>query len=56
MINKYGYIYRLILNSFDTVYASNNYIKFAQANVYGDFSQSIARSIEGILENGTILL
>ena len=56
MINTYGYIYRVIVNKFDTVYVANNYVKFAQANVYGNFSQSIARGLERILENGIVLL
>lgn len=56
VISKYGYKYRLICNSFDTVYSANNYVKFTQANVYGEFSQSVANSIARILENGTILL
>ena len=56
MIAKYGYIYRLIINDFNTVYTANNYIRFEQANVYGEFSQEIARGLESILENGTILL
>lgn len=56
MIAKYGYIYRLIINEFNTVYTANNYIRFEQANVYGEFSQEIARGLESILENGTILL
>ena len=55
-ISKYGYKYRLLVNSFDTVYSANNYVKFAQANVYGSYSQSIAEALSGILENGTILL
>ena len=55
MIQEYGYIYRVILNNFDTVYSSNNYIKFSIANVYGSFSQEIAKQIETILENGVIL-
>lgn len=56
IINAYGYIYSLLVNSFDTVYSANNYIKFTQANVYGDFSQEIAKGLESILENGVILL
>ena len=55
-ISKYGYKYRLLVNSFDTVYSANNYIKFAQANVYGSYSQSIAEALANILENGVILL
>ena len=56
IINNYGYQYRLLVNNFNTVYSSNNYIKFSQANVYENFSQEIARGLESILENGTILL
>ena len=56
MINTYGNICSLLVNSFDTVYSANNYIKFTQANVYGDFSQEIAKGLESILENGVILL
>ena len=56
IINTYGYIYSLLVNSFDTVYSTNNYVKFTQANVYGDFSQSIADGLANILENGVILL
>ena len=56
MINNYGYMYRLLVNSFDTVYSANNYVKFTQANVYGDYSQSIANGLANILENGVILL
>lgn len=56
IINAYGYIYSLLVNSFDTVYSTNNYVKFTQANVYGDFSQSIADGLANILENGVILL
>ena len=55
-INKYGYKYKLIVNDFNTVYSANNYVKFAQANVYGSYSQAIADTISGILETGTILL
>ena len=56
IINAYGYIYSLLVNSFDTVYSTNNYVKFTQANVYGDFSQTIADGLANILENGVILL
>ena len=56
MIDKYGYLVNLIVNNFDTVYGANNYIRFAKANVYGDFSQSIASQIEDILQSGTTLL
>ena len=56
IIYYYGYKYKLLVNFFDTVYSANNYVKFAQANVYGSYSQSVAEQLSRILENGTILL
>ena len=55
LLTKYGYIYTFIMDTIKYVYTSGNYFKFAQVNVYGYFSQSIARDIETILENGVIL-
>ena len=55
MIDKYGYLLDFIVDDIQYVRGSGNYVKFAQANVYGNFSQSIARNIETILENGVIL-
>ena len=56
IINTYGYTYKLLVNSFDTVYSANNYVKFTKANVYGNYSQAIANGLANILENGVILL
>lgn len=56
-ISTYGYLYSVLINDttiFDTT--STNYVRFNVANVYGGFSQDIARQIEQILENGVILL
>lgn len=55
LLYKYGYIYTFIMDTIKYVYTSGNYFKFTQVNVYGYFSQSIARQIETILENGVIL-
>lgn len=55
LLYKYGYIYTFIMDTIKYVYTSGNYFKFTQVNVYGYFSQSIARDIETILENGVIL-
>lgn len=55
LLTKYGYIYTFIMDTIKYVYTSGNYFKFTQVNVYGYFSQSIARDIETILENGVIL-
>ena len=57
MVAKYGYLYSILINDkaiFNT--STNDYIRFDVANVYGNFSQSIARQIEAILENGVIML
>ena len=55
LLYKYGYIYTFIMDTIKYVFTSGNYFKFTQVNVYGYFSQSIARDIETILENGVIL-
>ena len=55
VLNKYGYLYAYITSSLDFVYTQYNYVKFTQADVYGNFSQDIAEKIEQILENGIIL-
>ena len=55
MLSKYGYIYTFIMDTIKYVFTSGNYFKFSQVNVIGYFSQSIARDIETILENGVIL-
>ena len=54
--STYGYLYQIELDSIAYVYYSNNFIKFMQANVHGNFSQDIARNIETMLENGLILI
>ena len=57
MIGKYGYLYRVLINDKTIFYTnSTEYVRFETANVYGNFSQSIARAIEGILINGVVLL
>ena len=55
LLYKYGYIYTFIMDTIKYVFTTGNYFKFSQVNVYGYFSQSIARDIETILENGVIL-
>ena len=55
MLSKYGYIYTFIMDTIKYVFTTGNYFKFSQVNVIGYFSQSIARDIETILENGVIL-
>ena len=55
MIDKYGYLRDFIIDDIQYVRGTGNYVRFAQANVYGNFSQDIARKIETILENGVIL-
>ena len=56
MVNTYGYQYSILVND-KTIFYTNTttYVRFGIANVYGNFSQSIARAIESILENGVIL-
>lgn len=54
-INKYGYLYKILINDI-SIFTSADYVRFEIANVYGSFSQSIARDIESILRNGIILL
>lgn len=55
LLAKYGYIYTFIMDTIKYVFTTGNYFKFSQVNVIGYFSQSIARDIETILENGVIL-
>lgn len=57
IIGKYGYLYRVLIND-KTIFYTNatEYIRFETANVYGNFSQNIARAIETILINGVVLL
>lgn len=56
MINKYGYIYQFVVDDYRYFFFTNNFVKFEQANVYGNFTQDIARQIETIFENGVIIL
>ena len=56
MTTKFGYLRDFILDDVKYIASTyGNYVKFAQANVYGPFSQNVARSIENILENGVLL-
>ena len=57
IISKYGYKYAVLINDISiwtTSYTS--YVRFDEANVYGEFSQDIARKIEEMLLKGVILL
>ena len=57
IISKYGYLYGVLINDvtiFSTGYT--NYVRFDEANVYGEFSQDIAKALEEILEKGTIFI
>lgn len=57
MIGKYGYLYQVLVNDKALFYTNaTEYVRFETANVYGKFSQDIARAIEGILINGVVLL
>lgn len=57
MISTYGYLYSVLINNKIILNNTNvHYARFSVANVYGDFSQDIAKKIEQILENGVILL
>lgn len=56
MISLYGYLYAILINDISIFSTSTDYIRFGVANIYGPFSQNIARSLESILENGIILL
>lgn len=57
MIAKYGYIYAVLINDI-TIFNTGNthYVRFDEANLYGEFSQNIARALEDILIKGVILL
>lgn len=54
MISTYGYLWNVLINNIETM---NNatYMRFANVNVYGNFSQVIARELESILVNGIIV-
>lgn len=54
MISTYGYLWNVLINNIETM---NNatYMRFANVNVYGNFSQVIARQLESILVNGIIV-
>ena len=54
IVSKYGYLYRIFINDISII-DNSDYVRFSQINLYGDFSQNIARNIETILENGVIL-
>lgn len=56
VISKYGYIYSILIDDISIIYSANNYIRFDYANVYGEFTQNIARDIETILKQGTRLV
>ena len=57
MVSTYGYLYKVLINNKIILNNTNvHYARFSVANVYGDFSQDIARQLEQILENGVILL
>lgn len=56
MISKYGYIYQFVVDDYRYFFFSNNFVRFKQISVYGNFTQDIARQIETIFENGVILL
>ena len=56
IINKYGYLYKILINDISIFSTTADYVRFEIANVYGPFSQNIARSLESILEKGIILL
>ena len=54
MISTYGYLWNVLINNIETM---NNatYMRFANVNVYGNFSQVIARQLEGILTTGIVV-
>ena len=54
MISTYGYLWNVLINNIETM---NNatYMRFANVNVYGNFSQTIARELESILVSGIIV-
>lgn len=54
MISTYGYLWNVLINNIETM---NNatYMRFANVNVYGNFSQVIARELESILVSGIIV-
>lgn len=57
MINKYGYLYEVLVDDYKIFYTMNtHYVRFSVVNVYGEFSQGVAHSIEDILLKGIILL
>lgn len=57
IINKYGYLYQLLVNDYKIFYTMNtHYVRFSVVNVYGEFSQSVAHKLEEILVKGIILL
>ena len=57
IVSKYGYKYAVLINDITIWYTGyTNYVRFDEANVYGEFSQDIARKIEEMLLKGVILL
>lgn len=54
MISTYGYLWNVLINNINTL-GSSTYIRFTSVNVYGNFSQTIARSLEDILTTGIIV-
>ena len=57
IVSTYGYLYSVLINDI-TIWITNstNYVRFDEANIYGAFSQDIARALEQILIKGVILL
>jgi hypothetical protein len=53
-ISEYGYLYKIIVNDI-TLLSNSAYVRFDTINVYGNFSQVIAREIETILTNGIVV-
>lgn len=57
IVSKYGYKYAVLINDISIwTTGYTNYVRFDEANVYGEFSQDIARKIEEMLLKGVILL
>ena len=54
MTNTYGYLWNILINNINSL-STSTYIRFTTANVYGNFSQVIARDLEQILINGIIV-